>query len=222
MPIQLGGFLLSFASYTYESNTATRINSIFMTQVSTIKLILASSSIRRLHLLAQIGITPDSIVSPNIDESVTQNENPREYVKRMASAKADAAKQSGKYLLAADTAVVCGTRILPKAETEDAAVDCLSLLSGRRHKVFGSICLLLPNGERRMRLVETIVSFKRLTESEIKSYLSSSEWDGKAGGYAIQGRAASFVKHISGSYSNVVGLPLYNVSQLLRGNGYLW
>ena len=222
MPIQLVGFLLSFASYTYEPNIATRINSIFMTQVSTIKLILASSSIRRLHLLAQIGITPDSIVSPNIDESVTQNENPREYVKRMASAKADAAKQSGKYLLAADTAVVCGTRILPKAETEDAAVDCLSLLSGRRHKVFGSICLLLPNGERRMRLVETIVSFKRLTESEIKSYLSSSEWDGKAGGYAIQGRAASFVKHISGSYSNVVGLPLYNVSQLLRGNGYLW
>jgi len=222
MLIQLGGFLLSFASYTYEPNTATRINSIFMTQVSTFQLILASSSIRRLHLLAQIGITPDSIVSPNIDESVTQNENPREYVKRMASAKADAAKQSGKYLLAADTAVVCGTRILPKAETEDAAVDCLSLLSGRRHKVFGSICLLLPNGERRMRLVETIVSFKRLTESEIKSYLSSSEWDGKAGGYAIQGRAASFVKHISGSYSNVVGLPLYNVSQLLRGNGYLW
>ena len=222
MLIQLGGFLLSFASYTYEPNTATRINSNFMTQVSTIKLILASSSIRRLHLLAQIGITPDSIVSPNIDESVTQNENPREYVKRMASAKADAAKQSGKYLLAADTAVVCGTRILPKAETEDAAVDCLSLLSGRRHKVFGSICLLLPNGERRMRLVETTVSFKRLTESEIASYLSSSEWDGKAGGYAIQGRAASFVKHISGSYSNVVGLPLYNVSQLLRGNGYLW
>ena len=222
MLIQLGGFLLSFASYTYEPNTATRINSNFMTQVSTFQLILASSSIRRLHLLAQIGITPDSIVSPNIDESVTQNENPREYVKRMASAKADAAKQSGKYLLAADTAVVCGTRILPKAETEDAAVDCLSLLSGRRHKVFGSICLLLPNGERRMRLVETTVSFKRLTESEIKSYLSSSEWDGKAGGYAIQGRAASFVKHISGSYSNVVGLPLYNVSQLLRGNGYLW
>ena len=222
MLIQLGGFLLSFASYTYEPNTATRINSIFMTQVSTFQLILASSSIRRLHLLAQIGITPDSIVSPNIDESVTQNENPREYVKRMASAKADAAKQSGKYLLAADTAVVCGTRILPKAETEDAAVDCLSLLSGRRHKVFGSICLLLPNGERRIRLVETTVSFKRLTDSEIESYLSSSEWNGKAGGYAIQGRAASFVKHISGSYSNVVGLPLYNVSQLLRGNGYLW
>ena len=193
-----------------------------MTQTTTIKLILASSSPRRLHLLAQIGITPDSIVSPDIDESVTQNEKPREYVKRMASAKADAAKKSGEYLLAADTAVVCGNRILPKAETKDAAVDCLSLLSGRRHKVLGGICLLLPNGERRMRLVETTVSFKRLTESEIDSYLNSSEWDGKAGGYAIQGRAASFVKHISGSYSNVVGLPLYNVSQLLRGNGYLW
>ena len=194
----------------------------FMKQTTTIKLILASSSPRRLHLLAQIGITPDSIVSPDIDESVVQNEKPREYVKRMASAKADAAKKSGEYLLAADTAVVCGNRILPKAETKDAAVDCLSLLSGRRHKVLGGICLLLPNGERRMRLVETTVSFKRLTESEIDSYLNSSEWDGKAGGYAIQGRAASFVKHISGSYSNVVGLPLYNVSQLLRGNGYLW
>ncbi|MEE2933346.1 MAG: Maf family nucleotide pyrophosphatase [Pseudomonadota bacterium] len=193
-----------------------------MTQTTTIKLILASSSPRRLHLLAQIGITPDSIVYPDIDESVTQNEKPREYVKRMASAKADVAKKSGEYLLAADTAVVCGNRILPKAETKDAAGDCLSLLSGRRHKVLGGICLLLPNGERRMRLVETTVSFKRLTESEIDSYLNSSEWDGKAGGYAIQGRAASFVKHISGSYSNVVGLPLYNVSQLLRGNGYLW
>ena len=222
MLIRPGGSLLSFASYTYEPNTGTRITSIFMTQVSAIKLILASSSQRRLHLLAQIGITPDLIVSPDIDESIAQNEKPREYVKRMASAKADAAKQSGKYLLAADTAVVCGNRILPKAETKDAAADCLALLSGRRHKVLGSICLLLPNGERRMRLVETKVSFKRLTESEIETYLSSSEWDGKAGGYAIQGRAASFVKNISGSYSNVVGLPLYNVSQLLRGNGYLW
>ena len=222
MLIQPGGSLLSFASCTYEPNTATKINSIFMTQVSAIKLILASSSLRRLHLLAQIGITPDAVVSPDIDESVIQNEKPREYVKRMASAKADATKQSGKYLLAADTAVVCGNRILPKAETEDAAADCLSLLSGRRHKVLGSICLLLPNGKRRMRLVETTVSFKRLTEGEIESYLVSSEWDGKAGGYAIQGRAASFVKHISGSYSNVVGLPLYDVSHLLRGNGYLW
>ena len=193
-----------------------------MAQVSRMKLILSSSSLRRLHLLAQIGITPDAVVSPDIDESVNRNENPREYVKRMACAKVDAATRPGAYLMAADTAVVCGKRILPKAVSECVAGDCLSLLSGRRHKVLGSVCLLLPNGERRMRVVETTVSFKKLTESEIKSYLHSSEWDGKAGGYAIQGRAATFVKYISGSYSNVVGLPLYDVAQMLRGNGYQW
>ena len=193
-----------------------------MAQVSRMKLILSSSSLRRLHLLAQIGITPDAVVSPDIDESVNRNENPREYVKRMAFAKVDAATRPGAYLMAADTAVVCGKRILPKAVSECVAGDCLSLLSGRRHKVLGSVCLLLPNGERRMRVVETTVSFKKLTESEIKSYLHSSEWDGKTGGYAIQGRAATFVKYISGSYSNVVGLPLYDVAQMLRGNGYQW
>lgn len=193
-----------------------------MAEGTKIDLILASSSSRRIDLLSQIGITPSLIVPPNIDETVQSNEKPREYVQRMSMAKASASKSSGKFLLAADTIVACGARILPKAESYDTASSCLSFLSGRRHRVLGGVCLLLPNGEWRTRVVETVVCFKRLTAGEIDSYLISREWEGKAGGYAIQGSAAVFVKKISGSYSNVVGLPLYEVAQLLIGNGYQW
>lgn len=187
-------------------------------------LILASASTRRRDLLAQIGITPDRIEPADIDETPDSRELPRVYAKRMAQAKATAVGVAGgnNFVLAADTVVACGRRILPKAEDQETAANCLQFLSGRRHKVYSGVCLIVPGVGAVERLVESTVSFRRLVPVEITAYVETGEWDGKAGGYAIQGRAAEFVKFVSGSFTNVVGLPLFEVSQLLRGNGYKW
>jgi septum formation protein len=183
-------------------------------------LVLASASPRRLALLAQIGIVPDRVVSPDIDETPLRDESPRNHAQRLARAKADAVVEPGCHVLAADTVVAVGRRIQPKAETEALARRCLALLSGRRHRVITAVVLRSPDGRRGERLVESVVGFARLTEGQIAAYLSSGEWHGKAGGYAIQGRAAMFVRFLSGSYSNVVGLPLFETAQLLRGHGW--
>jgi septum formation protein len=181
-------------------------------------LVLASASPRRLDLLRQIGIEPAAIDPPDTDETPGRAEAPRVYAERMARAKLDVVMQRHPKMmvLAADSVVAVGRRILPKAETRDQARACLTLLSGRRHKVMGGLALGVPGGKVRTRLVETVVRFKRLEPSEIDAYLASGEWQGKAGGYAIQGRAAAFVAFISGSYSNVVGLPLFETVALLR------
>jgi len=181
-------------------------------------LVLASASPRRLELLRQIGIEPAAVDPPDTDETPRRDEAPRAYAERMARAKLDvvAPRHPAVLVLAADSVVAVGRRILPKAETRDQARDCLTLLSGRRHKVVGGLALGVPGGKVRTRLVETVVRFKRLEPSEIDAYLASGEWQGKAGGYAIQGRAAAFVAFISGSYSNVVGLPLFETITLLR------
>ncbi len=142
-------------------------------------------------------------------------------MQRLARVKADAAATPGAYVLAADTVVACGRRILPKAETEAQARSCLALLSGRRHRVLTAVVLVAPDGRRAERLAESVVGFARLTEAQIRAYLDSGEWRGKAGGYAIQGRAAAHIRFLSGSYSNVVGLPLFETASLLRGLGYL-
>ena len=185
-------------------------------------LILASASPRRLELLRQIGIEPDRIVHPDIDETPLRQELPAAYAKRLATTKAMRVAQDypGYFILAADTVVACGRRILPKAVSEAQAVDCLTLLSGRRHRVLSGLCLIDATGRQTTRLVETTVGFKRLTQDEIDGYIVGGEWQGKAGGYAIQGRAATLVDWIAGSYSNVVGLPLYEAAALLRGHGY--
>jgi septum formation protein len=141
-------------------------------------------------------------------------------VQRLARVKADAAASPGAFILAADTVVACGRRILPKAETEAQARACLALLSGRRHRVLTAVVLVAPDGRRTERLAESVVGFARMTEPQIRAYLDSGEWRGKAGGYAIQGRAAAYVRFLSGSYSNVVGLPLFETASLLRGLGY--
>ncbi|MBE89359.1 MAG: septum formation protein Maf [Rhodospirillaceae bacterium] len=187
-------------------------------------LILASASTRRRDLLAQIGITPDRIEPADIDETPNKRELPRGYAKRMAQTKAAVvnASDNDNFVLAADTVVACGRRILPKAEDKKTAASCLKFLSGRRHKVYSGICLIVPGMGMVDRLVESTVSFKRLVPEEITAYLKTGEWNGKAGGYAIQGRAAGFVNFVSGSFTNVVGLPLFEVSQLLKGNGYKW
>ena len=168
--------------------------------------------------MRQIGIEPAAIDPPDTDETPRRGEAPRAYAERMARAKLDvvALRHPEALVLAADSVVAVGRRILPKAETKDQARDCLTLLSGRRHKVVGGLALAVPGGKVRARLVETVVRFKRLEPSEIDAYLASGEWQGKAGGYAIQGRAAAFVAFISGSYSNVVGLPLFETVALLR------
>lgn len=186
------------------------------------RLILASASPRRLDLLAQAGITPDAVVPADIDETPHKNELPRAHALRLAEGKARAiaAAHPGAFILAADTVVACGRRILPKAETEAQAAQCLALLSGRRHRVYGGIALLLPDGTLRTRLADTVVQFKQLTAAERNNYLASRDWDGKAGGYAIQGAAAAFVPWINGSYSNVVGLDLAMVHDLLEGLGW--
>ena len=186
------------------------------------KLILASASPRRLDLLRQIAIEPDRIVHPDIDETPRRRELPAAYARRLALSKAEAVAPDyrGDLILAADTVVACGRRILPKAETPADAEACLDLLSGRRHRVISGVCLIDGEGQPAVRLVTTIVAFKRLTADEIDSYLASDEWRGKAGGYAIQGLAALFVTWLSGSHSNVVGLPLYETAGLLRGRGY--
>jgi septum formation protein len=181
-------------------------------------LILASASPRRLDLLRQVGLEPAKIDPADIDETPRPQELPRAYARRMAEAKlaAVAARHPGAVVLAADSVVVCGRRILPKAEVEAEARACLKLLSGRRHRVMGGVAAVGPAGKVRTRLVETVVRFKRLEAAEIDAYLASGEWRGKAGGYAIQGRAAAFVDFISGSYSNVVGLPLFETVALLK------
>jgi len=180
--------------------------------------VLASASPRRLELLRQVGLEPAEIDPADIDESPGTGELPRTYAVRMARAKlaAVARRHPAAIVLAADSVVVCGRRILPKAETEAEARACLALLSGRRHRVLGGLAVGRPDGTVRTRLVETVVRFKRLEAAEIDDYLQSGEWRGKAGGYAIQGRAARFVAFISGSYSNVVGLPLFEAVSLLK------
>jgi septum formation protein len=181
-------------------------------------LVLASASPRRLDLLRQVGLEPAEIDPADIDESPGAGELPRAYAVRMARAKlaAVACRHRGAIVLAADSVVACGRRILPKAETVAEARACLALLSGRRHRVLGGLAVARPDGTVRTRLVETVVRFKRLEAAEIDDYLQSGEWRGKAGGYAIQGRAARFVASLSGSYSNVVGLPLFETVGLLK------
>ena len=183
--------------------------------------VLASASVRRRELLAQIGITPDEVDPADIDETPRPGETPRSLAERLAGEKADtvAARHPQALVLAADTVVACGRRILPKAETEEVARQCLRLLSGRRHRVLSAVCLVLPGGAVRTRTVETVARFKRLEAGEIDSYIKGGEWRGKAGGYAIQGSAAIFVASINGSYSNVVGLPLFETYALLNSAG---
>jgi septum formation protein len=186
-------------------------------------LLLASSSPRRQALLAQVGITPDQIFAPNIDETPHKAERPDHYAHRMAREKAAAALGilPGAVILACDTTVAAGRRIIgPPTATEQEIRDCMALLSGRRHRVYSAVCVIGPDGKRRERLSTTIVAFKRLERAEIDAYVASGEGMGKAGGYAIQGRAAAFVRFISGSYSGVVGLPLAETVTLLRSAGH--
>jgi septum formation protein len=192
------------------------------------KLVLASGSPRRLALLNQAGIDPDALRPADIDETPKKGELPRACANRLARAKAEAAlnmmrvdeELRGAFILAADTVVAVGRRILPKAELVDEAAQCLRLLSGRNHRVHTSICLVTPKEAFRQRLVETRVRFKRLGDEDIEAYLASGEWRGKAGGYAVQGIAGSFVVKVVGSYTNVVGLPLYETTALLSGEAY--
>jgi septum formation protein len=184
-------------------------------------LILASASPRRLELLRQIGVTPERVEPSAVGESVLARELPRAHALRLAEAKARAvaAKYPGKFVLGADTVVALGRRILSKALDEDTARCCLALLSGRRHRVIGGVALLGPDGRAAKRVVTTTVAFKRLEPNEIDAYIESGEWYDKAGGYAVQGRAAAFVRFLAGSYSNVVGLPLFETMALLKGFG---
>lgn len=183
-------------------------------------LILASASPRRLDLLKQIGIVPAQIIPAEIDETPLKNELPRELALRLAVAKAQkvAHENKGATVLAADTVVACGRRVLPKAETESEARSCLELLSGRRHHVYGGIAIIDEKGTLKKRLSDTVVQFKKLSPQEIENYLKSGEWQGKAGGYAIQGLAGAYIKQIRGSYSNVVGLSLYDIMVMLGVN----
>jgi septum formation protein len=187
-----------------------------------LRLVLASASPRRLELLRQVGLTPDTIDPAELDETPHRGELPPAHAIRLAEAKARAVmpRHPGAYILAADTVVACGRRILPKTEDEASARSCLELLSGRRHRVHGAVALASPDGRLVCRQVESQVAFKRLSETEIAVYLRSGEWHGKAGGYAIQGRAAMLIRWMCGSYSNVVGLPLFETAQLLAGRGY--
>jgi septum formation protein len=186
------------------------------------QLVLASGSARRRDLLRQIGIEPSLIDPPHIDERHGPRELPLAYAQRMAREKlaAIAPKHPGSWVLAADTVVACGRRILPKAESEAEARACLALLSGRRHRVLGGIAVAAPDGRGAHRVVATVVAFKRLTAREIDAYLATGDWRGKAGGYAIQGHAAAFIPWINGSYGNVVGLSLSDAVALLRGLGW--
>lgn len=184
-------------------------------------LVLASASPRRLDLLRQIGIVPGVVDPADMDETPLKGELPPGHAARLAEAKARsvAARHPQCFVLAADTVVGCGRRILPKAEDEKTARQCLKLLSGRKHRVHGGIALLSPDGTLHSRLVTTQVTFKCLDHGEEAAYLESGEWHGKAGGYAIQGLAAAYVRSLSGSYSNVVGLALFETAQLLKGVG---
>ena len=186
-------------------------------------LVLASASPRRRDLLAQIGIQPDLIVPADIDETPRRGELPAAYARRMAHEKAMAAASldipKDAAVIAGDTVVACGRMILPKTEVEDEARACLMRLSGRRHRVLGGLALRLPDGRLLGRLVTSRVTVKRLTVKDIDSYIATGDWKGKAGGYAIQGPAAAMIRHIEGSYSNIVGFSLYDVAAMLQGNG---
>ena len=192
------------------------------------KLVLASGSPRRLALINQAGIEPEALRPADLDETPLRGELPRACANRLARNKAQAALETvrvdeelkGSYILSADTVVAVGRRILPKAELLDQAAQCLRLLSGRNHRVHSAVCLVTPKEAFRQRLVETRVRFKRLSDEDIEAYLASGEWRGKAGGYAAQGIAGSFIVKIVGSYTNIVGLPLYETATLLAGEGY--
>ena len=193
------------------------------------KLVLASASPRRLALLQQIGIEPDAMLPVDLDETPGRNESPRVLAARLALQKAERAvgiaelrpDLKASFILAADTVVAVGRRVLPKCETQDDVTGCLRLLSGRAHRVFTGVTLITPQGRRHSRLVETRVRFKRLSNDEVAAYMAADEWRGKAGGYAIQGLASAFVVRLVGSHSSVIGLPLYECANLLSGAGYL-
>jgi septum formation protein len=182
--------------------------------------ILASASPRRRELLARLGIEPARVVHADIDECPRKAELPRAYAARMAREKALSAADAAAHVLAGDTVVAVGRRILPKAEDEATARQCLELISGRRHRVLSAVALLAPNGSLHERVSETQVRFKRLSHAEIAAYLAGGEWHGKAGGYAIQGSAEGLIAWISGSHSGVVGLPLFETRALLRSAGF--
>jgi septum formation protein len=184
-------------------------------------MILASASPRRLELLARLGVVPSAVDPAHIDETPRKDELPLPYAKRMAAEKAEAtaARHSGAVVLGADTVVACGRRILPKAETAEQARTCLALLSGRRHRVHSAVTLIDGEGRARHRCSTTILTFKRLSETEITAYIASDEWEGKAGGYAVQGFAEAWVKSLSGSHSGVMGLPLYETRALVEAAG---
>ncbi|MDE2445302.1 MAG: septum formation protein Maf [Alphaproteobacteria bacterium] len=192
------------------------------------KLVLASASPRRLALLDRIGLAPDLLNPADVDETPLKRESPRRLTIRLATAKVEKAKSmplvkemgNAAYVLAADTVVGLGRRVLPKAETYQDAKDCLTLLSGRSHWVYTTVALLAPDGKITSRCVETKIRFKRFSRDDIESYLKSEEWRGKAGGYAIQGRAEAFVRYMAGSHSAVIGLPLYETVLLLQGAGF--
>lgn len=192
------------------------------------KLVLASASPRRLSLLDRIGLAPDLLNPSDVVETPLKRETPRRLAIRLADAKADKAKDmplvkglgENTYILAADTVVGLGRRILPKAETYQQAKDCLTLLSGRSHWVYSAVTVIAPGGKKTSRCVETKIRFKRFSRDDIESYLKSEEWRGKAGGYAIQGRAEAFVRYLAGSHSAVIGLPLYETVLLLQGAGF--
>ncbi len=205
------------------------------------RLVLASGSPRRLALLQQIGIEPDLLLPADVDETPRKGEKPRELARRLAVEKARTARRVAEarrelvgreggetpagaddepFILAADTVVALGRRVLPKAEIVEEAAGCLRLLSGRQHRVYTGVALMTPKGAIRERIVETKVRFKRIGRDELEAYLASGEWRGKAGGYAIQGLAGAFVTKLQGSYPSVVGLPLHEVAALLEGEGY--
>lgn len=192
------------------------------------KLVLASASPRRLALLQQSGIEPDALLPADLDETPLKSESPKELARRLAREKAEVARRAARagedtreaYVLSADTVVAMGKRILPKAEIVEEADACLRLLSGRTHRVYTAVCLVTPRDALRERLVETRLRFKRLSRQDLEGYLASGEWRGKAGGYAIQGIAGTFAVKLVGSYTNVVGLPLYETISLLDGEGF--
>jgi nucleoside triphosphate pyrophosphatase len=184
------------------------------------RLVLASASPRRLDLLARIGVVPDAVIPAHVDEAPLRGELPAAHAARLAAEKAQSVAEPGTLTLAADTVVAVGRRILPKTDSEAQARDALALLSGRRHRVFSAVTLIDGEGQARHRLSCSIVAFKRLSAEELAAYLASGEWRGKAGGYAIQGRAEALIRFVSGSHSGVVGLPLYETRALLQAAGY--
>ncbi len=190
------------------------------------KLILASASPRRLELLKRMGFTPDEVIPADIDESVRKKEKPEDYVKRVAEEKALKVRDqrpetsNKEFILAADTTVVCANQILGKPEDRADAQRIIKIMCGRKHKVLTAICVISPSGEKRVKLVVTSVKFKNATDNEIEEYLNSNEWVGKAGAYGLQGDSGGFVITINGSFSSVVGLPMYETKNMLLGLGF--